>query len=187
MLTSRLGPVVRFGPSSLAFDTNTSLKTIYGFSANVLKSDFYDAFVGAAPSTHSARDKAEHARKRRVLSQAFSPRAMKEVEGYILANERVLTRLVGEGAGAESKGWSAPKNMSDLFNWLATDVLGDLCFGKAFQMLEKADNRYVVDLVSSATTRHLIVSLTRKRSFISVLLRCGTDACWPESSAAPCL
>jgi cytochrome P450 len=135
------------------------LRNIYGFSANVGKSEFYDAFVHPAANTHNTRDKAEHARKRRVLSYAFSPKVLKEVEQYILANERIFTQQVGAGAADESKGWSTPKNMTDWFNYLAMDVLGDLCFGKAFHMLEREDNRYAIDLVSSAAQRHLIVRI----------------------------
>jgi cytochrome P450 len=114
--------------------------------------------VHPAPNTHNTRDKAEHARKRRVLSHAFSPKAMKEVEQYILANERVFVDQIGTGASNERKGWSTPKNMSDWFNYLSMDILGDLCFGKGFKMLEKEDNRYALELVSSAAQRHLIVS-----------------------------
>jgi cytochrome P450 len=157
-LHQKHGSVVRFGPTSLSFDTNTALKSIYGFSANVRKAEFYKAFQFPMPNTHNTADKVDHARKRRVMSHAFSPKALREVERYILENERVLTRVAGEGATPDRKGWSTPKNMADLCNWFAMDVLGDLCFGKAFHMLEQRENRYAIDLVNSATKRHLIVS-----------------------------
>lgn len=152
----KYGRVVRFGPNSLTFNTNTALKEIYGFKGNVRKAEFYDAFVHPAPNTHNARDKALHARKRRVLSQAFSDSAMKEMERYILANVRSFCEQIGLGVREESKGWTVTKNMADWCNYLAMDILGDLCFGKAFHMLERPDNRYALELVSLATTRHLI-------------------------------
>ncbi|KAK9781653.1 hypothetical protein SCAR479_01524 [Seiridium cardinale] len=150
------GRVVRFGPNSVSFNSNTALKDIYGFKSNVRKAEFYDAFVHPAPNTHNARDKTIHARKRRVLSHGFSDGAMKEMERYILANVRTLCEQVGLGASQERKGWTVAKNMSDWCNYLAMDILGDLCFGKAFHMLERPDNRYALELVSLATTRHLI-------------------------------
>ncbi|XXH02093.1 hypothetical protein Hte_008459 [Hypoxylon texense] len=155
-LHERYGKVVRFGPNSVSFNSSTALKEIYGFKSNVRKAEFYDAFVHPAPNTHNTRDKALHARKRRVLSQAFSDSAIKEMERYILSNVRSFCEQIGAGASEERKGWTAPKNMADWCNYLAMDILGDLCFGKAFHMLERPDNRYALELVSLATTRHLI-------------------------------
>ncbi|CAJ2509677.1 Uu.00g147030.m01.CDS01 [Anthostomella pinea] len=155
------GNIVRFGPSSVSFNSNTALKSIYGFKANVRKAEFYDAFVHPAPNTHNTRDKVLHARKRRVLSQAFSDSAVKEMDRYILANVRSFCEQIGLGARDERKGWTDTKNMADWCNYLAMDILGDLCFGKAFHMLERPDNRYALDLVSLATTRHLICGTMR--------------------------
>ncbi|KAL7619359.1 hypothetical protein AAE478_009896 [Parahypoxylon ruwenzoriense] len=152
----RYGRIVRFGPNSVSFDSNGALKDIYGFRSNVRKAEFYDAFVHPAPNTHNTRDKVMHARKRRVLSQGFSDAAVKEMEKYILANVRSFCEQIGSGASQERKGWTVAKNMADWCNYLAMDILGDLCFGKAFHMLERPDNRYALELVSLATTRHLI-------------------------------
>ncbi|KAH8673451.1 cytochrome P450 CYP548A5 [Xylariales sp. PMI_506] len=152
----RYGKIVRFGPNSITFNSNVALKDIYGFKSNVRKAEFYDAFVHPAANTHNTRDRQVHARKRRVLSHAFSDAALKQMEKYILANVRTFCEQIGVGATDETKGWSTPKNMADWCNYLAMDILGDLCFGKAFHMLESPDNRYALDLVSLATTRHLI-------------------------------
>lgn len=171
----RYGKVVRFGPNSVSFNSSTALKDIYGFRANVRKSEFYDAFVHPAPNTHNTRDKEMHARKRRVLSHAFSDSAIKGVERYVLANIRTFCEQLGRGADlAEQKGWSTPKNMADWCNYLAMDILGDLCFGKAFHMLETPDNRYAIDLVGVAAQRHLIcgtMPVIDKLSLDKVLFR----------------
>lgn len=154
----KYGKFVRFGPNSLSVNSNTALKDIYGFKANVRKSEFYDAFVHPAPNTHNTRDKEVHARKRRVLSQAFSDSAVKGMERYVLSNIRTFCDAIGDLGREvdEKKGWTTPKNMADWCNWLAMDILGDLCFGKAFHMLDRPDNRYAVDLVGVAAQRHLI-------------------------------
>lgn len=153
---------MRFGPNSLSFNTTSSLKDVYGFKSNVRKAQFYDAFVHPAPNTHNCRDRTLHARKRRVMAHAFSDSAIKEMERYILANVRTFCQGIGAGlrVGDSEKGgeWTSPKSMSDWFSWLSMDILGDLCFGKAFHMLEKEDNRFAIDLVSTAAHRHLIVS-----------------------------
>jgi cytochrome P450 len=162
-LHERYGKFVRFGPSSISVNSSTALKDIYGFRANVQKAEFYDAFVHPAPNTHNSRDKELHARKRRVLSQAFSESAIKGMERYILGNIRTFCEGLGElsRGNVDEKGWTVPRNMADWCNWLAMDILGDLCFGKAFHMLERNDNRYAIDLVGVAARRHLIVSVDR--------------------------
>ena len=89
------GKVVRFGPNCVSFNSNTSLKEIYGFRSNVRKAEFYDAFVHPAANTHNTRDKEVHARKRRVLSHAFAEGAMKEMQRYILGNVRTFCEQLG--------------------------------------------------------------------------------------------
>jgi hypothetical protein len=53
--------------------------------------------------------------------------------------------------------WGTAKNMADWCNYLTFDVMGDLAFGKAFDMLERPDNRFALSLVGNAAQRHLIV------------------------------
>lgn len=159
------GPVVRFGPNSLSFNTNTALKTIYGHQPKVKKSQFYSVFPPTKDTfnTHSSIDKASHARKRRVLSHAFSKNAIESMEKYVLANVRAFCQIDGKGksgyADSKQAEWSAPLNMADWCNYLTFDVMGDLCFGKAFEMIERPQNRHVIDLISSAAHMHLIVGL----------------------------
>ena len=62
------GEFVRFGPNSLSINTNTGLKSIYGFHANVVKSDFYRVIAtNKGYSTHSCIDRELHAHKRYIL------------------------------------------------------------------------------------------------------------------------
>ena len=160
----KYGPIVRFGPNSVSFNSNTALKEIYGFKANVRKAKFYEAFWASkdAASTHSSIDKSIHARKRRVLSQAFSDSAMKSMENHILAHIRQFcANLTGSSQSQtipnhEQKGYGAPINVSDQANYLTFDIMGDLCFGKAFGMLESPENRFAIDMIGSAAHRHLI-------------------------------
>lgn len=154
--------MVRFGPNSVSFNSNTALKTIYGHKANVKKSQFYSVFPPTKDTfnTHSSIDKVSHARKRRVLSHAFSDTAIKSMEKYILGNIRTFCSRLCSPAdkGERPDGWSAAQNMADWCNYLTFDVMGDLCFGKAFEMLEHEENRHVIDLIGNAAHMHLIVS-----------------------------
>ncbi|KAJ8116848.1 hypothetical protein OPT61_g1828 [Boeremia exigua] len=162
------GPYVRLGPNMLSVNTATGLKTIYGFRSNVKKADFYKAFPStpAAVSVHSAIDKMQHARKRRVMSSAFSDAAIRNLEKYILANVRVGCEMLGRRSGGEThapdekfangQGWNGAWNAAHWAEWLVFDIMGDLVFGKAFGMLESPTNRFATQLVGNAAHRHLI-------------------------------
>src|SRR2546421_4065669 len=100
-----LGPVVRYSPHSISFNSTTALKEIYGFKSNVRKSDFYTSFPAAKNvfSTHSAIDKTIHARKRRVLSQAFSESALRAMEEYMIVHIREFVSRLGPSDEPMSK------------------------------------------------------------------------------------
>lgn len=164
------GPYVRMGPNTLSSNTNTALKTIYGFNANVRKADFYTAFPVNKNTfnVHSSIDKVAHARKRRVLSHAFSDKAIKSMEKYVLEKVRTFCRalptteldLMDVQKSNGEKDWSSPKNIGEYSDWLAFDVMGELAFGKSFDMIERPDNRFASTLLGNAAHRHLIVSLS---------------------------
>ncbi len=169
---------MRFGPNSLSVNSNTSLKDIYGFKANVRKASFYSVFPPNKETfnTHNTIDKASHARKRRVLSQAFSDSALKSMEKYILANVRTFCTHLGQDLSSvqatekHSEEWNTPQNMAALSNYFTFDVMGELCFGKAFGMFERSDNRFAIDLIGNAAHRHLIVGGTCSQ-LLSVLTK----------------
>lgn len=146
-------------------NSSTALKDIYGFKSNVRKADFYSVFPPTKDTfnTHSSIDKATHARKRRVLSHAFSETALKSMEKYMLANERLFCERLrpqpnaGTATAKKLNAWSMALNMADWSNYLTFDIMGDLAFGQTFGMLEKSDNRFAIDLVGNAAHRHLIV------------------------------
>ncbi|KAF2094506.1 cytochrome P450 [Rhizodiscina lignyota] len=154
-LHQKYGPVVRYGPNTLSFNHPAALKAIYGHKANVRKSDFYLSFPVAPGvfSTHTAIDRAAHARKRRVMSHAFSEAALKSVEDYVLGHVRTYIQQL---AGGTSNAWTEPRDVATWSAYLGFDVMGDLSFGKSFGMLE-GDNpevRRATYLLSRAAKRH---------------------------------
>lgn len=186
-LHQKYGPVVRTGPNHLSFSSASALKTIYGYKSNVRKGKFYTAFPANkhAFNVHSAIDKQDHARKRRVMSHAFSDAAIKAMERYILSNVRtgcyVLADTITGGAKItdgqlvtekKNNSWGTPVNVAEWCNYLTFDIMGDLAFGKSFDMLESPKNRFAADLVTMAAHRHLICGthLALHRSHLDHLL-----------------
>jgi hypothetical protein len=48
--------------------------------------------------------------------------------------------------------------MADWFSYLSYDVMGELCFGKSFDMLIADGKRHMIRLVDRAAYRHYVVS-----------------------------
>lgn len=51
------------------------------------------------------------------------------------------------------------RNMGDWFSYLSYDVMGELCFGKSFDMLIAEGKRHMIGLVDRAANRHYVVSI----------------------------
>lgn len=125
------GPVVRFTPNTISINDPTAIKAIYGHNANVQKSEFYKCFraAPAAISTLLATEKTHHARKRRVMGQAFSDQALKGLEQYVLAHVQSLVSKVRSQVGrttTRKQKWSKALDMQKWCNWLVFDIMGDL-------------------------------------------------------------
>ena len=109
-------------------------------------SDFYDAFVSTAGSSRprhglfNTRDRAEHTRKRKIVSNTFSVKSIDQFEPYIHANIQEFVkqwdRISASATSAEAK-TAGKKAYADLdalhwFNYLAFD-------GEYAHLIRKAD------------------------------------------------
>jgi len=87
------GTFVRIQPNHISIASDAAIKPIYGHSAGLLKSEFYDSFATAARNVFNVRDKAEHTRKRKMMSHGFSLRTVQEFEPYM---HDILEKFVGQ-------------------------------------------------------------------------------------------
>ncbi|KAK2735626.1 hypothetical protein FQN57_001172 [Myotisia sp. PD_48] len=168
------GPIVRIAPDTLAFNTVSSIKGLFGpRKLNVQKSDWYRTLHAAhgGHSVHSEVNREKHAFRRRVIEHAFSESALKSAEPFITENVRTWCKHLG--TDTEPDGWTAPKNMDDWSNYLSYDIMGDLTFGKRFNCMESDEHRYVpVLMLSSSNFLYTIGHLPFIR-FIRPFLRSG--------------
>ncbi|BCR85958.1 cytochrome P450 [Aspergillus chevalieri] len=162
-LHKQYGPHVRVAPNFVSINSVQGLYDIYGHGKRLKKADFYNAFpaIKGVYNTHNAIDKVVHGRKRRVLSQAFSDHALKGMEDVMLLHVRQLCAVLsGEFSdGKKDGGKGVVCNMGDLFSYLTYDVMGELCFGKSFDMLISKTRRQMVELVDKAAHRHYVCGL----------------------------
>ena len=129
-LHQKYGTIVRFTPNSLSINDPAALRAIYAHGANVQKGVFYKCFRVApnAISTLLATDKAQHARKRRVMGQAFSDQAVKGLEQYVLQHVQDLVDRIGVAVnrpGGEKQRWSKP--LVSMFGSNPTEIIVN-CF-----------------------------------------------------------
>lgn len=160
----KYGKVFRYGPNYLVINTAGGLKDIYtnAKTSPIKKGPQYKFLADYGNvSTHSAIDKNVHAFKRRVLGHAFSDSALRNLEPMMIGTIDKWLTLLGADASEEIKGWSKPKNMAKWANHVTFDVLGDLCFGKPFGMLESDKLRSLTDVMLVRARMLLVVCFNR--------------------------
>jgi len=130
-LHEKYGDVVRWSPDELSFSSAAAWKDIYlpQKSREIFLKDpkFYviDEKL-RAKQIANILDPEEHERARKVLSHAFSPKALLEQEDIVLKYANMLMIAIQE----ESR--KGPINFIDYYNWITFDVLGELAFSEAF-------------------------------------------------------
>ncbi|KAI5887036.1 cytochrome P450 [Schizophyllum commune H4-8] len=148
-LHEKYGPFVRIAPNHLSIAHPDALQTVYAHGNGALKSDFYDAFVAIHRGLFNTRDRAEHTRKRKIVSHIFSQKSVNEFEPHVrMYVEQLMGRwdamhdlALKGGSGDEGDGgWTGHDGRLwlDLLPWsnyLAFDIIGDLAFGAPFGMI----------------------------------------------------
>ncbi|OCH91279.1 cytochrome P450 [Obba rivulosa] len=148
-LHKKHGTFVRLAPNHVSVADPDAIQLVYAHGNGSLKADFYDAFVSIQRGLFNTRSRAEHARKRKIVSHIFSQKNVLEFEPHVRAHIRALVaqwdRLCDLGRkgleGTEGEGgWVGRDGRVWLdclpwWNYLAFDIIGDLAFGAPFGML----------------------------------------------------
>lgn len=129
MLHDQYGPIVRVAPNELSYITPEAWKDIYGFRAGQtqLPKDLTllpPTPEGTAPSLLIAND-ADHGRQRRLVSHAFSTKAVEEQHHLVSSYADLLVHKLQENA-------AQPQDLVAWYNWTTFDIIGDLSFGEPF-------------------------------------------------------
>lgn len=141
-LHNEYGPVVRTAPNELSFIDPSAWTTIYG-RKNRNQTPFrknYDSFNETRSqirrSLYLANDE-QHARARKILSQAFSPEALRTQEPLLQSHvQELMSKLdderLTEGGTVDLERW---------YTWVAFDVVGDTSFGEPFNCVLEPRHR----------------------------------------------
>lgn len=123
-LHQKYGPIVRTGPDSLSFASGAQAwKDIYGFKKHgtphpFKDPEFYTYPLNGVPSVIMAND-ADHGRERKVLSHAFSDKALKEQEPLLKRWAALMRKKLSERANGMEKA-----DLLKYYNCTTFDIMG---------------------------------------------------------------
>lgn len=168
-LHERYGSVVRLNENELAFNTAQAFKDIYGFrQGGCFPKDRSHYMPPANGVDHlvCAVDNAVHARHRKLLSHAFSDRALREQEGLIT---NYIDALIGKLKGLVNSGQSE----IDIRNWMnytTFDITGDLMFGESFNCLRDSQLHPWIVLIFNSIKALAIMGAAQQFPLLQKLL-----------------
>lgn len=164
----KYGDVVRVEPGRLSYITAEAWKDIYGHTTATHRANSKEAknskqlFSNGSYSISSAYGP-EHARLRKIFSNAFSDRAIRQQEPILLQYARQMVHLVHrELDGPRSQNDGVVFSAVQLFNFATFDIMADLAFGESLDSLDKGRNPLVdavmvnfkLMVIKSALRRH---------------------------------
>ncbi|KPM45169.1 Benzoate 4-monooxygenase [Neonectria ditissima] len=170
----KLGPLVRIAPNHISVADASAIQSIYGHGNGFLKSDYYDPFVSIHRGLFNTRNRAEHSRKRKIVSHTFAPKSIVEFEPYIRQNLELWVKqwdsIIQESVKSDG---TADIECLAWFNYLAFDTISDLAFGKPFGMISaRADIAEVKASPTSPTIYAPACEIMNRRGEVSATLGC---------------
>jgi cytochrome P450 len=143
-LHEEYGPVVRVGPSVLSYSSGQAWQDIYGARAGKGQMQKYHPFhVDGFEVANIVNTSTEnHTRRRKLLSHAFSDKAMREQEPLISEYIDLLILRLKERV-------DSTLDVTKWFNLTTFDITGDLTFGEAFDGLKKSEYNPWITLIFS--------------------------------------
>ena len=138
-LRKQYGDFVRTGPSELTIFRPDAHTAIHGPQSKCKKSEWYDLLYPIV-SMQTTRDKADHNRRRRIWDRAFS---VKAINGY---HPRVVSHLDAFERKLATKQNQAI-NMTDWFNFLTFDIMGDVSFGTEFNSVKTEKVHFAIEMI----------------------------------------
>ncbi|KAE8152770.1 cytochrome P450 monooxygenase [Aspergillus avenaceus] len=126
-LHSQYGDYVRVGPNQLSVTDPEAIQILHGPKAKVTKGIWYSNMEPRI-SLFNTRNKKEHAQRRKVWDQGFSSRALRDYEPRVYRYKEQLIDAIEQRIGT-------PMDATKWFNYYSFDIMGDLSFGKSFNML----------------------------------------------------
>ncbi|GAD91552.1 hypothetical protein PVAR5_0124 [Paecilomyces variotii No. 5] len=168
------GPVVRIGPNELVFNTPAAFRDIYGSrpgQRTFLKDrNHYLPPANGVDHLLCAVESGVHARQRRLLSYAFSDRALKDQESLITKYVDLLIDRLREHAVKDSDEHKTKVDIKSWMNYTMFDITGDLMFSESFNCLEESQLHPWIGLIFNSIKALAIIGAVNQFPAISAIL-----------------
>ncbi|KAH7311275.1 cytochrome P450 [Stachybotrys elegans] len=133
----KYGPVMRYGPNRLIFNSKQALKDIY-LNERLSKSHVYQHIPsGDYSSIFDVVDKSVHRYKRQLIGQAISERSMRIFHPTMTREINVLLQILASSSGQ-------PINMTDRMKRLGMDLIGLLAIGYPLKTQTEDKYRFLI-------------------------------------------
>ncbi|RAH42269.1 cytochrome P450 [Aspergillus brunneoviolaceus CBS 621.78] len=142
----KYGPVIRYTPNLVIFNTASGMKDIYVRGKDLRKDVHYGVIQLGTKNLLTVTSPTDHARRNKIISPGFSSTAMREFEPKLLAHVHKFCKSLyrPKSQGDSDSAWGKPMVMSDWCSYFAFDVITELVFGKAVNLLGSQQHRCTV-------------------------------------------
>ncbi|KAF9874684.1 cytochrome p450 monooxygenase [Colletotrichum karsti] len=146
-LHRRYGPVIRITPNEVSVADPDGFIAIHRMGSGFAKGRYYRQISGGAKNTaiFTIRDPKEHATRRKLFARAFTVSSIRQ-------NCEALVRTKVEKA-TDCICAEAENGTSNVLKWwtlMASDVVGQLCFGESFELLESGKENGFIEVLQAA-------------------------------------
>lgn len=142
-------PVIRTGPNSLSFNDMRAIKDIYGHSTRCTKDENYVVLAGTHFHLADVVDKAEHARKRKVLSSAY---ALKNLEEWEFKVADKVERLIAQfDKRCSEPGKDVVVDYRPWTNYFTLDAISDIGLSSTLGFLDQGNDLTLAERPDGST------------------------------------
>ncbi|UZJ55673.1 hypothetical protein CBS101457_004993 [Exobasidium rhododendri] len=135
-LHTRYGDYVRIGRNHVLTVDPDALQPLYGHGSKWRKSNFYHLFrLGSAKGIMSETNVKKHAALRRASANAYSFNSLLELEGSVDRMADLFFTKVDTFADSQQ-----PWDAGLWLQWFAMDMVGELAFGRSFDLVKTASD-----------------------------------------------
>ncbi|CAO1597111.1 hypothetical protein XANCAGTX0491_000936 [Xanthoria calcicola] len=148
--------VVRISPDELSFISPSAWKDMYGTRQAGTNPFSKDMVLYTGINSIVTASDADHSRMRRLLSHAFSDKALREQETILQTH---VNNLIA-GLRKQCQEFGGKADLSKWFNWTAFDIIGDLAFGEPFDCLKETTYQPWVAMLMNNHRYIVLMSVT---------------------------
>lgn len=166
-LHDQYGDVVRIGPNELSYTNSKVYKEVFQSRSGkpqMQKDMLHYQKHDKTPSLHVSSD-ADHTRMRRLISHAFSDKALKEQEPIMQNYSNLLTTRLHEVTKAGNA-----INIKQWYHWTLFDLFGDLCYNEPFGCLQNGQSHPWIDIIGESINAFYFLGLARRIPGLQVLM-----------------